>query len=275
MPTLRNPRARSPGEGAPLLWEAVEAYERCYAEHPPRLHVPRIRVSHNLTRCAQRELKSHHHAPSAFRARRVPSLRVRRLTARISLVRSEFERLFHRPAQPVLIPFRSLRRLGFRTQALSLDALAALYPSPTADEVQQHEHYLKGGRTAAARRGHAANASTRQLHMNLGGAIARIRGGARVKRGTVLFPRNLAVRHHQVPELHLQEPPLITGKHGMSERTMLPPRLWFGTQPVHTEFHHDCCDNFVTQLVGSKRFTLAPPTDWRLLVPEKSTWPVV
>lgn len=42
-----------------------------------------------------------------------------------------------------------------------------------------------------------------------------------------------------------------------------------GTSTSDTKLHHDCCDNFVMMLSGTKRWFITPPTDWQTLQPIK------
>jgi mannose-6-phosphate isomerase-like protein (cupin superfamily) len=100
--------------------------------------------------------------------------------------------------------------------------------------------------------------------LDLGPAIASIiRDEALAKKGKLRnFPRNLKVTQAAIQTLDVQKPPLF---HEMEKFQL--PTLWMGTSSSDTRFHHDCCDNFVYMLSGTKRFTLAPASDWRTLTP--------
>ena len=50
--------------------------------------------------------------------------------------------------------------------------------------------------------------------------------------------------------------------------TMMQPSLWFGGTTSSTKMHSDCCDNYAMMVAGTKRWTVAPPSEARLLQPK-------
>eukprot|EP00516_Mucochytrium_quahogii_P012617 CAMPEP_0203802978 /NCGR_PEP_ID=MMETSP0100_2-20121128/12497_1 /ASSEMBLY_ACC=CAM_ASM_000210 /TAXON_ID=96639 /ORGANISM=" , Strain NY0313808BC1" /LENGTH=403 /DNA_ID=CAMNT_0050710481 /DNA_START=27 /DNA_END=1236 /DNA_ORIENTATION=- len=108
------------------------------------------------------------------------------------------------------------------------------------------------------------NAQYAQKQIDLGPGLAAIADdGALVrKNGLRNFPRNMQVKVETLSALDIQWPPLV------APRFRQRPAFWMGTSSSGTGFHHDCCDNFVMMISGTKRFTLAPTTDWYSLKPK-------
>lgn len=186
----------------------------------------------------------------------------------VTLDELTFDQLFRQTGQPVIIPFASL--IDFQTRALTIVEMARLFkahpvrlPVVIADGVQ----YISSASTPTAAGGGSSAHATIDMHE---AATCLQNGSFQVRRQTRTVPRNLRLGWAdfagRVPPLQLQLPPLLPDKVEGGGRLRVSPHLWFGTPSVHTEFHHDCCDNLITQISGRKTFTLASPGEWRLLV---------
>ena len=152
----------------------------------------------------------------------------------------------------MLFTFENLRNLGFKTQSYSIAELKALFPFDEAVRSRVQQEFVANG----VRRD--------DQELDLGPALVAIEKDEELaKQGKLRnFPRNLKVKQSAIHKLGIDKPPLIQNM----EQYQLP-TVWMGTSTSDTRFHHDCCDNFVMMIMGTKRFTLAPPSDWRTLNP--------
>lgn len=182
---------------------------------------------------------------------------VPRLKKNIQLTVDEFHDRFRKAAQPVVFNFENLRELGFKTQNYTLQELKVMFPF---DEKTS---------TAKVQKQFVANGIRRvDEELDLGpGLVAIERDEALSKKGKLRsFPRNLKVKLSAIEKLNVQKPPLVKSDTGLKDLWQLP-TVWMGTSSSDTRFHHDCCDNFVMMVSGTKRFTLSPTSDWRFLNP--------
>ncbi|KAH9253480.1 hypothetical protein BASA81_008527 [Batrachochytrium salamandrivorans] len=199
------------------LWWALKPYESYGRLHPLKQHVPRLNPDIQLT----------------------PEM---------------FHEQFRRHGQPVIISYKSLQHLGYRTRPWTFDELVKLFPF---DESSRESTVIKAYKANSIRKD--------EEEIDLGPGLASIlRDEKLAKQGTLRnYPRNLHIKKEALRRMEVDIPPLIPG----GPSTWQLPTLWLGTTTADTPFHHDCCDNFVVMLAGVKRFTLAPPTDWRTLSP--------
>ena len=158
----------------------------------------------------------------------------------VDLTAERFIGAFRDVGQPLLIHADSMRHLGFRTRARTLAQLRQLFPHPAVAAS------MRSAPTPSSTSWRpAANAATlaRALH-DISAAQAHNRSLA-IRRGSHTVPRNVAFDPGgSLQRLNLSAPPLLGAEH------VAPPHLWLGTSAVHTELHHDCCDNFVVQITG-------------------------
>lgn len=220
-PLIKVPKTKFMKQG---IWWALKPYEKYYALHPTKWHVPRI-------------------------------------NPKVKLTQEEFHNKFRKHGLPVLFSFENLRHLGFTTKSRTFEELTKMFPyDPESPEAKKAllEYKANGVRTD-------------EEEIDLGPGIASImRDETLSKMGTLRnYPRNLKVTPSAIQKLGIQYPPLLPPPepgHTVESQWQLP-TVWMGTSTSDTRFHHDCCDNFVMMITGTKRFTLAPPTDWRTLSP--------
>eukprot|EP00516_Mucochytrium_quahogii_P011603 CAMPEP_0203789748 /NCGR_PEP_ID=MMETSP0100_2-20121128/3640_1 /ASSEMBLY_ACC=CAM_ASM_000210 /TAXON_ID=96639 /ORGANISM=" , Strain NY0313808BC1" /LENGTH=476 /DNA_ID=CAMNT_0050692767 /DNA_START=201 /DNA_END=1631 /DNA_ORIENTATION=+ len=157
---------------------------------------------------------------------------------------------FRKFGQPVKLHFENLQAAGYKTRSYTLDELRAKYPIKNPEAAR---NFL-----------YKSNAQYNGGELKLGPALEAISGDGELfkKKSLRNFPRNLQVRPDALKTISLEWPPLVPPKSRQR------PSLWLGTSSSGTGFHHDCCDNMVMMISGSKRFTLAPPTDWYALSPK-------
>mmetsp|Transcript_19993 Transcript_19993/g.25963 ORF Transcript_19993/g.25963 Transcript_19993/m.25963 type:complete len:466 (+) Transcript_19993:176-1573(+) len=177
---------------------------------------------------------------------------VPRIDPKIQLSLEDFHEKFRKVAHPVIFSFESLRNLGFDTKSYTLAELKQMFPFDAETPSKVQKEFVANG----IRRD--------DEELDLGPAIVAIeRDETLAKQGKLRnFPRNLKVSQSAISKLGIEKPPLV--KH--MEQFQLP-TVWMGTSTSDTRFHHDCCDNFVMMITGTKRFTLAPTSDWRTLKP--------
>eukprot|EP00511_Aplanochytrium_stocchinoi_P012507 CAMPEP_0204875350 /NCGR_PEP_ID=MMETSP1348-20121228/45658_1 /ASSEMBLY_ACC=CAM_ASM_000700 /TAXON_ID=215587 /ORGANISM="Aplanochytrium stocchinoi, Strain GSBS06" /LENGTH=465 /DNA_ID=CAMNT_0052031723 /DNA_START=27 /DNA_END=1424 /DNA_ORIENTATION=- len=177
---------------------------------------------------------------------------VPRVKPSMQLSLEEFHEKFRKPGHPVIMSFENLRSLGFKTQSYTLSELKQMFPfnNETPSKVQK-EFVANGIRKD-------------DEELDLGPALVAIeRDETLAKEGKLRnFPRNLKVNQNAISKLGIEKPPLVQN---MQQFQL--PTVWMGTSSSDTRFHHDCCDNFVMMITGTKRFTLAPTSDWRTLKP--------
>lgn len=183
---------------------------------------------------------------------------VPRLRREIQLTVNEFHNRFRRMGQPVVFNFENLRHLGFETVNYSLAELKLMFPYDERDSTSKvQEQFVANG----------IRRSEEELDIGPG-LVAIERDEELAKQGKLRsFPRNLKIKVEAVKKLNIQKPPLVKGDDENKDFWQLP-TFWMGTSSSDTRFHHDCCDNFVMMVMGTKRFTLAPTSDWRMLNPE-------
>jgi hypothetical protein len=171
-----------------------------------------------------------------------------------SISRQEFHQVFRTTSTPVIIPFEYLRKLGFLTRAQTMDELRQRYPYSPPPESS------KSGKTTYSTQ------SGRKGTLDIGPAVFAISKDAKLEKiavGVRNYPRNLQLSSRNLYAMDVSRPPFIDKKRFQAAS------MWFGTSSSDTKFHHDCCDNFVMMVAGTKRWFLAPPTDWRSLMPIK------
>lgn len=181
---------------------------------------------------------------------------VARLRKHIKLDLEDFQEFYRRWGRPVLFHFENIRHLGFTMKSYTLDELAELFPyDPAKAQSMTYEANRKYSKTDEIDLGPAIQ------NFKSDGELVRQKGGKRN------FPRNMKVKPESMVRLGVQIPPLIDMKGATTGQIYQTPSLWMGTSTSGTQFHHDCCDNFVMMIHGTKRFTLAPATDWHPLSP--------
>ena len=174
------------------------------------------------------------------------------LDPKVRLTPELFHEHFRRHGVPVVISVESLRHLGYKTKAWTWDQLREAFPYNETKAMSVVADYRANG------------VRKDDEEIDLGPGLAAILRDEKLAKKGVLrnYPRNLHVKPEALRKLQYEIPPLIDTKTGWQL-----PTLWLGTSSADTPFHHDCCDNFVLMVAGVKRFTLAPPTDWRTLSP--------
>lgn len=179
-----------------------------------------------------------------------------RLKRNVQLTVEEFHNRFRKQAQPVVFNFENLRDLGFKTQNYSIAELKLMFPFDESKSMTK------------VRKQFVANGIRRaDEELDLGpGLVAIERDEELSKKGKLRsFPRNLKVKLDAIEKLNIERPPLLKDEDNKDLWQL--PTIWMGTSSSDTRLHHDCCDNFVMMITGTKRFTLAPTSDWRILKP--------
>ncbi|KAH9261770.1 hypothetical protein BASA81_000426 [Batrachochytrium salamandrivorans] len=169
-----------------------------------------------------------------------------------TISRREFHEVFRKTSTPVVIPFEFARKLGFVTEASSIKELQTRFPYDPSMAESKPVTYSKYSLTKS--------------NPDWGPAVYAISLDAKLEKiavGVRNFPRNLHMSSRNLAAMGVSRPPYIQ-KHRFQ-----PASAWFGTSTSDTKFHHDCCDNFVMMIVGTKRWFIAPPVDWRKLKPVK------
>lgn len=176
---------------------------------------------------------------------------VPKLRRSVRLSMEDFTEHFRRWGRPLLFHFDSIRHLGFEMQARTLDELEALFPvDPSKPKIEYEANRIFKS----------------DEEIDLGPAIASFKADGKLEKkqgGKRNFPRNMKIKASSMATLGVQPPPLIPG----GTTHLQTPSLWMGTSTSGTAFHHDCCDNFVMMIHGTKRFSLASTTDWHALKP--------
>jgi hypothetical protein len=165
-----------------------------------------------------------------------------------TISRQTFHRVFRITSTPVIMSFDHARALGFLTQQQTMEELREKHPyDPEKDSSLTYNP-----------------SSGRKTKLDLGPAVYAISKDAKLEKigvGVRNFPRNLQLSSKNMASLQVSRPPYI------QKKRFQPASMWFGTSSSPTKFHHDCCDNFVMMIAGTKRWFLAPVTDWRRLQP--------
>jgi len=179
------------------------------------------------------------------------------LDPRVKLTPELFHEHFRRHGAPVVFSAENIRHLGFRTRKWTFDELRAAFPYNETKAMTVVSDYRANG----FRRD--------DEEIDLGPGLASIVRDEKLAKKGVLrnYPRNLHVKREALARLEVDYPELLPTRSDSGSSKWQLPTLWLGTSTADTIFHHDCCDNFVLMIAGVKRFTLAPPTDWRLLSP--------
>ena len=164
--------------------------------------------------------------------------------ARLSI--REFAELFIFTSQPVIIPFESMRHLGFKMKGYTLDELYEMYPN------HKSAIYKLGMFTAP-----------REIDLGPAVAVLRKDGRLKVKETGRNYPRNMKIGESHLKTIGLQSPPYV-----LPGVETMKPSLWMGATTASTAFHSDCCDNFAMMIAGTKIWTVAPPTESRILKPK-------
>ena len=166
-----------------------------------------------------------------------------------TITRQQFHETFRKTSTPVIIPFEHARALGFVTQATTVEALQKRFPYDPA--------------TGGAPKTYNKYSLTKAT-VDWGPAVYAIANDAKLEKiavGVRNFPRNLHMSSRNLAVMGVSRPPYV------QKQRLQAASAWFGTSTSDTKFHHDCCDNFVMMIVGTKRWFIAPPTDWRTLRP--------
>jgi len=166
-----------------------------------------------------------------------------------SITRKEFHEIFRKTSTPVIMNFEHLRNLGLLTKAWTLAELRERFPYEPSPGATPLNYDSKTGRSA---------------QLDLGPALYELHRDTKLEKGTGSkrnFPRNLMIKPKYLALLDATFPPFIP------PTRFMPPALWMGTSTADTKLHHDCCDNFVMMISGTKRWTISPPPDARQLEP--------
>ena len=164
-----------------------------------------------------------------------------------TITRQQFHEVFRKTSTPVIIPFEHARALGFLTQATTIEDLQRRYPYDPSSGPKTYNKY-----------------SLTRSTVDWGPAVYAIANDAKLEKiavGVRNFPRNLHMSSRNMAVMGVSRPPYI------QKQRFQAASAWFGTSTSDTKLHHDCCDNFVMMIVGTKRWFIAPPTDWRTLRP--------
>jgi hypothetical protein len=166
--------------------------------------------------------------------------------------RKEFHDTFRRTSTPVVIKFEHMRHLGLLTKGWTVKELRERFPYEPS----------KGAKKLA----YTAKAGLADTELDLGPALYELERDAKLRKGakgTTLrnFPRNLMIKPKYLALLDAAFPPFLPRNRFQA------PTLWMGTSTADTKLHSDCCDNFVYQIAGVKRWFIAPPPQTRNLKP--------
>lgn len=172
-------------------------------------------------------------------------LYVPRLKKTAKLTITQFYERFVKHTQPVIIPFEAMRHLGFKTRSYTLDELLEMYPNYKRTFVYKYGSPGPG-------------------ELDLGPAVWALKQGDALRKSATgrNFPRNTKISLEKLSKLGVQYPPYV-----LPGTPMLAPSLWFATVTSSTKLHSDCCDNYAMMISGTKRWTIAPPNEARILTP--------
>jgi hypothetical protein len=164
-------------------------------------------------------------------------------TAKLTI--SQFTERFVKHSQPVVIPFEAMRHLGFKTRSYTLDEMLEMYPNYKRTFVYRYGSPGPG-------------------ELDLGPAVWALKQGDALRKTPTgrNFPRNTKISLDKLSKLGIQNPPYI-----IPGTPLLTPSLWFATVTSSTKLHSDCCDNYAMMISGTKRWTIAPPHEARILTP--------
>lgn len=176
-------------------------------------------------------------------------LYIPRLAQAIS--REQFHETFRLTSTPVIIPFEHMRHLGVTTKAWTIAEMMEQFPYKP-DGKKKKKVYRPGDGSKDG--------------LDLGPALYALSEDAELDKSTKgqrNFPRNMMVKSKYLALMGVSRPPFVHKKRFQA------PTVWMGTSTSDTKLHHDCCDNFVMMIAGTKRWTIAPPTEYGVLEPVK------
>ena len=158
----------------------------------------------------------------------------------------QFQDCFMNFGRPVIIPFGVVRSLGFEGKGYSLEEYMEVHPD-RGEKIKYKANSLHKGKLV------------------LGPALSALKEDAKkLKMGAFRnFPRNLKLTPDHVQQLGLNFPPYHNFRKSWQLSTM-----FMGSTTADTPNHSDCCDNFISHIVGVKRWILAPPQHTRYQKPK-------
>ncbi|GBG25795.1 JmjC domain-containing protein 1 [Hondaea fermentalgiana] len=168
----------------------------------------------------------------------------------IQLNEQNFRARFRKFGQPVLFRMDNMRKSGYTGRAFTFEELNEMFPFDGHDvTTETFAQYRPNARFDG--------------EVDLGPGLAALRANATLvkKKGLRNLPRNMKIKPHALQKLGIRPPPLFP------RRWMQRGSLWMGNGVSGTASHSDCCDNIVAMIAGTKRFTIAPPSDFQLLKP--------
>ncbi|GBG31819.1 Bifunctional arginine demethylase and lysyl-hydroxylase JMJD6 [Hondaea fermentalgiana] len=171
-----------------------------------------------------------------------------RLAQRIS--RQQFHEVFRSTSTPVIIPFHLMRHLGFLTEGWTLSGLRKEFPwEPSPNQKPYLKYHSKAGLTNA--------------NLDFGPGLHAIEHDTVLAKASGLrnYPRNMMIGAKYMAMMNISYPPFVPKKRFQV------PTMWMGTSTSDTKLHHDCCDNWVSMVQGTKRWFIAPPTEAHKLAP--------
>lgn len=170
-------------------------------------------------------------------------LYIPRLRTDTGITAEKFRKLFMERSQPVIIPFDALRHLNFTMKGYTLEQLKEIYPN------SKPKLYKYGAIVSE--------------DIDLGPALTQLMDDKKLVKTTngKSYPRNTKINLQALNRINAQRPPIIP------DIPMMLPAFWFGPTSADTPLHSDCCDNWAMMVAGTKRWTIAPPSDARILKP--------
>jgi len=170
-------------------------------------------------------------------------LYVPRLRKDTGITAEKFRRIFMEKSQPVIVPFDAMRHLNFTSKGFTLEEMKEIYPN-------SNKALYKYG-------------TIQSNDIDLGPAISELMEDKKLRKTSSgkSYPRNTKINLSALHLLNVQRPPLIP------DIPIMLPSLWFGPTSAATPLHSDCCDNWAVMIAGTKRWTVAPPSEARILKP--------
>lgn len=173
------------------------------------------------------------------------------------ITRQQFHEIFRKTSTPVIIPFKYMRHLGVLTKGWTLKDLRKEFP---------YEPKI-AKKTALMRQDYNQNGFYRgKRDVDFGPALWKLEQDTHIVYGASgtgnrNIPRNMKLPPSELAKFNISFPPFLPSSE------FQPPTMWMGTTSADTKMHHDCCDNWVSHIQGTKRWFIAPPTDSRKLWP--------
>ena len=168
--------------------------------------------------------------------------------------RADFITRYMMTSTPVIIPFENMRNLGWKARGLTMEDLQKIYPVP--DHLKDKPGFYKW------------QTEKQKQELDLGPGLLQI---AKNEPLTIVeknrtgryynFPRNFKIEGKYLQRLGITN----DGPGFLDARLFQLPSVWMGSSKRETRMHHDCCDNFNAQIMGTKKWILAPPTDSQFL----------